>query len=728
MHTIEHAGWSFEIDGPELRLLKDTHVQVTLPLAPVVNGKAMGIGRWRAVDSDHYCATVAKLGTAHIALREGHVAYWIETKRKQFDCVSYFDQTTFNGERWQSYMSDEWDRLWDKDRDQVVGVSTCNMHMISVFGADPGGMPDPRERPPTYIWNIPPRAFSLQTTAGFVGFSIPGALPLAVMRLTMADRKFSCAFDTVRPACNDGMLPVVYIVPGLAGAHDVLDEHRVISDRLGLTRKKSSKHPSFWTQPVYKASLEYLRQWREIDEGKPLYEITQEYRDKRMAVINPENLRKWTYHVKKSLRVKEMNVMFEQGIFRIYGDYTPVRTLGGTAGFRRLVDEFHENGVHVCFYIHPFMVNTRIPYFQKHPEALCKPIDPTTETYYNTEHLYDADPKLGLIDWTHPLGRAYLLDQVEYIVSSKPGCLDVDWLRSNHWRGPDPRHYRFHDPDWGIGDMMSLKAQALIYEKAKSIKKHCLVSKASLGDCYMQPYADANLLCEDHVYDTKHWYERSDIASRLQRDMIFLTDPYHLSITKQMEYYFAMLVFCVAEVPDVEHAFHPYTCYLPMRPRDFLRRRAGMRVQENAPLNITDIVHVRRPQSVEDAPEIWRKRTEGPLAGWYAALALSKQAVVTYSEKEARVTGSEPRHVRFPLPPGAVVRAVDMVPHKGKTRAHPSTLVDCDGETWIDLRIEDAGGSVLPDWTPMTPAPALGDVDSGDGCPAYYRVRYRLEP
>ena len=726
MPTIQHDGWTFEFDRTQLRLLKDMQIEATLPLAPLLNSQPTSLGKWRDAGADHYQATVKGLGTAHIAVRECQVAFWIETKKKQFDCLTYFPETTWQGDRWQSYVSDEWDRLWEKDRDQEIGVSTAYMHMISVFGADPGGMPDPRERPPTYVWNVPPRAFSLQTESGFVGFSLPGGLPLGIMRLSVRDQRFSCNFDIVRPSCTGGRLPVVYIVPGLEGAHDILDEHRLISDRLGLTRKKSSNHPTFWSAPVYKASLEYLRQWRELDAGKPTYDISQEDRDKRMAVINPDNLRRWTYTVKKSLRVKEMSVMFEQGIFRIYGDYRPVRTLGGTEGFRQIVDEFHSNGVHVCFYIHPFMVNKKIPYFQKHPEALCKPITPSTETYYNTEHLYDDDPKLGLIDWTHPKGRSYLLKQVEYIVSSKPGCLDVDWLRSNHWRGPDPRHYKFHDPDWGIGDMMSLKAQALIYKKAKSVKQHCLVSKASLGDCYMQPYADANLLCEDHVYDTRHWYERSDIATRLQRDMLFLTDPYHLSITKQMEYYTAMLVFCVPEVPDVEHAFHPYTCYLPMRPRDFLRRRAGIRVQENAPLNITDIVHVRRPKNFEDPPEIWRQRSEGPLAGWYAALAISKQAAVTYSEREARVTASETRRVRFPLPPGAAVKGVEMVPHKGKIQPHTAEFLDRDGETWVDMKIEDSGGEAFPDWTPMTPPPALGDTDSGDGCPAYYRVRYRL--
>ena len=139
MPTIQHDGWTFEFDRTELRLLKDSQVEATLPLAPLLNSRPTSLGKWREVGAEHYQATVKGLGTAHIALRECQVAFWIETKKKQFDCLTYFPETTWQGDRWQSYVSDEWDRLWEKERDQEIGVSTAYMHMISVFGADPGG-------------------------------------------------------------------------------------------------------------------------------------------------------------------------------------------------------------------------------------------------------------------------------------------------------------------------------------------------------------------------------------------------------------------------------------------------------------------------------------------------------------------------------------------------------------------------------------------------------------
>ena len=701
--SIEHRGWTYRVERGRLRLLHDGAEQVTLPLAPRCGTRRHLLGAWRQHDAQHFEATVDGLGTAHLAVREGHVAFWMTTAADEFRRLTYFPGTTFRGTQWQSYVSDGWDRLWDRDCDQEVGVSSAYRDMINVFGAEVGGMKDPRDRPPTYVWNMPPRAFSLKTAAGYVGVSIPGPVPVGVTRLSMRNRRFSLTFEPVRPACVAGLTPVVYLVTGLKGAYDVLDVHRRISRRLGWMVRKSGDHPGWWTRPCYKASVEYIRRWQQSDRGIPWTEHDDAIKRRHMQVITAANLRGWAYQVKDCLQIDEMNVMFEQGIFRIYGDYTPVPTLGGTAGFRALVDEFRSRGIHVCHYIHPFMVNAKNDYFQTHPEALCQPLDRKTELFYNTEHLYDADPKLALLDWTHPCGRVYLLRQVEYILSSRDGCLDCDWLRSNHWRAPDPRHYRFHDPDWGIGDLMSFKAQKLLYEHAKRVKPHCCVSKACFAEPYIQPYADVNLLCEDHTPWTDSWYERGDMATRLLRDMIYVTDPWQNSVTKSVEYYMAMAAWCTNEVTEVDHIVHPYGVFFPMKPRDRNRRRAGVHTQANAPLHATDRIHVQRPARKGDAPVIWRKRTRGPLRGWYAALALGRRAFVSYSATEARIAASETRFVQVPLPPQATVETVEMVPHQGPAVKHASRCVRTGAAAAIELKVDDCGGK-----------------------PMYYRIAYRL--
>lgn len=219
----------------------------------------------------------------------------------------------------------------------------------------------------------------------------------------------------------------------------------------------------------------------------------------------------------------------------------------------------------------------------------------------------------------------------------------------------------------------------------------------------MQPYADVNLLCEEWNGWTDTWYRRSRIVTRTIRGCAYITDPYFLTISKSYEYYMAMMVWCICEVPDVHHAVHPYTYFRELAPKDYKRRLSGCTVQANAPLNVTDLVRVEPPVEREGEPTLWRKRTQGKLAGFYAALALSKRAFVTYRETEAQIATSETRSVRFPLPPGAKLKAVEMVTHNGAVRPCRAEPIDTDDGPGLEMRVQDCA---------LTPL--------------YYRVRYRL--
>ena len=687
---IDWDEWTYLLQGETLRLCRRDTEMAALSLAPVADGTPRTLGPWREAGADHLRATVAGVGSAHLAVREGHVAFWVETQKKHFDTFTYFSDAAFEGERWHTYVSDSWDRTWSRDLYQEVGISSAYKD-AGVFGHDGAGLTDPGDAPVTWVWNMPPRTFSIETADGWVGFSIPGALPVGVTHVAMKDRRLGLSFEVLRPGCRESGMPVVYFVPGLADPYDLLDEHRVISERLGLTREKRAKHPSWWTRPVFKAYLEHQRLLKNAKTD-----------EERRGILTTEALLDWTFTVKESLQADEMMAIFEQGVYRMYGDYTPIDSLGGAEGFRKTVDALRRKGVRVCYYVHPFVVNTKIPFYQAHPEAFCKPKDPSVVQRYALE-MYDDKPEFALLDWTHPAGRKYMLSQVELVLSDEKGCLNCDWLRSNHWRSPAPRHFDFHDPDWGIGDLMSMKVQKLLYEKAKRVKPHCCVSKVAFADPYMQPYADVDLLCEDWNGWTDTWYRRGRIATRLARDTLFCTDPYFLTITKSYEYYMAMMAWCICEAPDVRHAIHPYTSFRELRPKEYKRRLAGVKAQENAPLRATDLVQVEPPARRDGEPTIWRKRTQGKLAGFYAALAPTRRSLVTYSETEARVATSETRHVEFPLPPGARVLAVERVPHEGTIKNWPARLAEDDAGAWVEMKIEDCAGKAL-----------------------YYRVRYRL--
>jgi hypothetical protein len=230
-----------------------------------------------------------------------------------------------------------------------------------------------------------------------------------------------------------------------------------------------------------------------------------------------------------------------------------------------------------------------------------------------------------------------------------------------------------------------------MYEKVKSIKPHACVNKSGLTDPYMQPFADVALISEDWNGSSSAWYLRSRISMRLLSDLAFITAPYFLTITKSYEYFMGMAVWNILQDPIVKHAIHPYQHFRELSEKDFRRRFAGVRVKSIAPINITDKIHVDLNDKSPGGVEMWRKRTYGPLKDWYASLAFGKRCFAAYSEREVRIAASETRRIDSPLPPGAKIESVTMVPHEGKAKAWPYDNVETADGPGIRLRITDCG-------------------------------------
>ena len=689
--SIEWNGSTYAINGESMTVIRNGEYQAKLNLAPIVEGRETSITHWQEDGNGIYKGRLSEGGMVFLQIREDHLAYWMETQISQIESLVYFPKTTFCGDCWHSYSSDAYDKLMEKAVDVEIPISS-SYDTSHPDGADGHGLTDPGDKPPLFTWNMPVKDFSFKTSSGWLGFTIPGPWPVGVTRLNMKSEKFSLAFEVIRPSCCGGNLPVVYFVTTIADAYDLLDEERIISDKLGFTVKKSPKHPGFWSAPGFKAFLEQGRLQKEkIDAG--------EFDANPLDNISLEKFVDWIHIVKEDLQLDEMFAILEQGAYKYYGDYRPSEQLGGIEGFRKVVDQLREENVHVCFYIHPYMFNTKIEFYKEHPEAFCRTKDKDYKTNYSLEY-GDENPEFALVDWTHPLGRKHMLDQIEMLLSDKTGCVNCDWLRSNHWQSPDPRKYTFHDPDWGIGEVMSMKVQKLIYEKAKQVKPHACVSKVGIAAPWVQPYADVNLLSEEWSGWTDTWYTRGRIATRLIKDIIFLTDPYFLTITKSYEYFMGMATWNVLEDPIVKHAIHPYVYYRELQDKDFKRRKAGVKVQVNAPINITDEIRV---EPVGNTVVMWRKRTQGPLAGWYASLAFGKKCFATYSETEVRIAASETRTINLPLLPGTEVTSVEKVCHDDTVSDWHSEAVKSAHGDELRLQITDCGFEAM-----------------------YFRVKYKL--
>ena len=682
-----HLMWKeyrFEISGFAVVVSTEGIELARLPLLPACAGEDFVAGEWSEIAGDHFQADVSGLGSIHLAIREGYPCYWVETERKHFERLTYFPQSRPTQSGWHSFLSDELDRYWSLDENADVPLSSAYIAM-HVDGQDGDGMTDPGDKPPTWIWNIPPRALAIETPRGWMGISIPGPLSVGVTRLTMQRGVFNIHMEELRPTALEWGAPRFYLVPGLADPYDALDSHREISDACGLTRRTPPHQPAWWSYPIFKCADEVLRvndrSWTIRDENGNL-----------TTRLTTENWLGWIDHVENYTGRKDRwNLMVDQLFFSGYGSRETFAVLGGNSGFRETIDTLRERDMHVGLYVHLCMLDPTATDFPKlHPEAICRPKEPTTRVVHGVTVGSDD---LCYVDWTHPLGREYMLGLIEWLISDKPGCLNADYLLINNNTSVDPRKFEFHDPDWGTGDLMTMKITKLIYEHCKKIKPDCYVRRQSPGDPYMQPYCDQAALCEEWNGQTTAWYRRAHIATRVLDNVIFHTDAWFVTLTKLTEYYFALSVFGQPEIESVRHAIHPYVQWREMREKDYHRIRAGIAVYENAPLRMEDKCRVNY-KGLEQ-PELWRKHGTGPLKGWYAALALHKRCFVTYSESEARVGASQERHVTVPLPPGAHVLAVEAVPHEGQAYAYDYENTCQDGEPALGLWVPDSGESIM---------------------------------
>ena len=684
-HTLTFAQTHCHIDADRLRIVQRGDEVLSVSLSPVFDGQTIPITTWQTAGPNSLTTSLGEYGEAFLAEKHGKLAFWIETPVKQFETVTYLSDGILSGPVWRSFISDDYDRTWDKRTDASVPIASAYLENCSPDGPPSGGMTDPDDVPVHWVWNVHVHAWALSGRERWLGISMPGPWGIGVTRLNMHRARFNLRFEALRPACTNGSMPVLYFCPNLAEALDVLDEHRLLSRQLGLMDLAEKQIPQWWTNPWQG----YYDEWE---------------RHRTQGLFKPDEddicgyYMQWVRKTRETTGVHDLNLNFEQGCFRLYGDYRPAPSMGTEAELRANIDAWRHDGLRAGHYIHPFIVNTKLAFYREHPEAFCQPKSADVKLTKSLE-FWDQDATFAALDWTHPLGREWMLNWVEYLISDAPGCLNFDILRSNVWRGPDPRSYTFHDPDWGIGDLMTFKVQKLMYERAKAVKPDCLVTKLGAVDCYMQPTYDAMQIAENWTHTMDYWYGRTQIAARLRANTLLYTDPWFVTRTKWSEFFMGYLV---CNIPESQAATHTTHCYypswVPLAEKHFRRRKSGYQIYLNARQAPSDEM---RLTWANGRMEAYRCRTSGRLAGWYAAIALGAKGIVSYSETQALAAASETRTDSIPLPPDAELESVTRVLHDGNEE--PCEYELDEQHRRLRLYIEDCGGAVL-----------------------FYRVRYSL--
>lgn len=663
------GGVSLRSDGRTFELHHEGRCLLVLPVWPEAVGAA-------EADVDADAVRVEGPGGAATLSVEGQTVCWqFDARRQVHDTLACFTGGQIAAEQWHTFVFNGHDRLWDAAQDVRVPIKSCN----AVVG----------EVRANWFGNVPPRvaAFDLGA-AGWLGVSLPGALSVAQTTLGFHRGRFGIELSEYRPSADAGPLRV-YLRAGLRSPEEALSFHAEMTRKLGHWRDRR-EHPAWWSLP----------RWGMYDENCFVGRTSLDAPDARDSPLTAARIRAWAEQVRQVTGVDEFFIAYDQGYFRRYGEYVPVDSLGGVEGFRGLIDEMRRRGVRTGLYCHPFHADLGIPVIAEHPEWLVQGDNPSAPPV-------SGDMRLGTLDWTHPGARDYMAGVVRRIVSAEPGCLNADWLMVNNNHVPDPLACRFHDRGWGIGDRMAYLARKAIYEAAKAHKPDVLVSFIGC-DPVLQETADLFWVNESWGESCDNWHRMARAVSRCLPGTLLAVNPYILSHTKHAEFATVMPAYSVPAAMPLNHIHtHGHSKqWQPMTPENLRRWAASWRVYANAPM------HADQPRQVDldgDRLTAWRKHARGPLAGFYAALALGRRALVTYSEREARVMACDYVVVDVPLPPGAVVSAVEAVAGDGAVAAQPGCLIERDGERFVRLELSDSGAG-----------------QTGGGGPLYVRITYTL--
>ena len=178
--VLSVGGCVYQLDGNRLRIWDENTVLLDVCIAPVFDGEQIQMASWEKAGQNRYQSDLGQFGKAYVSEQFDKLAYWIETPVKQFENVTYLSDGLIGGEFWRTFVSDDYDRQWNKAIDVNIPISSAYAAIASPDGSSDGGMTDPNDIPVHWIWNVHVRAWAMMGCKRWLGISIPGAWGIGV--------------------------------------------------------------------------------------------------------------------------------------------------------------------------------------------------------------------------------------------------------------------------------------------------------------------------------------------------------------------------------------------------------------------------------------------------------------------------------------------------------------------------------------------------------------------
>ncbi|MBN1310856.1 MAG: alpha-galactosidase, partial [Anaerolineae bacterium] len=344
---------------------------------------------------------------------------------------------------------------------------------------------------------------------------------------------------------------------------------------------------------------------------------------------------------------------------------------------RAFIDGQHARGKHVLLWFAPFFCESGSRLAQEHPDWMIHNRDgsPSSHTWMK-KTIYTPD-------FTHPDVRGYFTRLIGKLLGSGPGQWNADGFKIDGYSFLPDVDNVYHDPEWGTGDRFQYRADKLIYDAAKSTKADALVEQ-SFANPLFNDTQDVCRLDDASSYDTDLYENRAWVAL-LAGAAVPDTDDW--SAFKKMFVHSTLRksVYGIPTLYAVKYrgagrmggASGGYP--VPIAEEDYSRVSAILRVYQHAPINATQERHVDPDNKV-----FWRKYTQGPLAGFYAATTLAgNTALATYQPGLIQLAAIVETQAAVPLPPGCKVKSVKEILSSGPAQTPRYCLCDDTILLWM---------------------------------------------
>ena len=461
---------------------------------------------------------------------------------------------------------------------------------------------------------------------------------------------------------------------------DVLRDYRA-SLPIAKPHAGPGASPKWWSQPIYctwgdQAYAARMREGR-LDEVNASRYATEKDIDRWLAIAEREKLPIGT-------------VIIDLGWMWGYGDFEP--NPKHFSDLRAYIDKLHIKGLHVLLWMPMYEATGELfnldkqksDVARKHPDWL----------------VHTRDGRLtDIFDYTHPETREYVRSRIHNMLSSAPGALNADGLKVDFIDElPNPAVSAFHDPAWGIGELMAARVLALIYSSAKEAKPDAMIDSSFMNPLF-QEWQDVIRLNDDvsnaiETYWWRAWAASANGVHLIDGDDWWAMERYFVPLTLAKSAWGIPNIYAVRYRGTVGSeatingasalASGGYPLEIPEA--SFRRVRSILEVYGHAPADNTQ-----QPDVDPVLQQAGRRYGEGPLKGFFAAQTLNfGHVLITYSPQSAWLTSISDASVLVRLPKGYVVRTVSAVHFDGSSHSVP--FLKSTGE--VSFAVQDSANGI----------------------------------